>query len=188
MPAADRIRWDKIYRERLEKPYPTPDSLLFDFTPRVNAHPDYPLRALDLAGGFGQNALWLAAQGYTVDLMDISRVALNRARAEMAARNLRNINLLQVDMGNAELEPHCYDVICVFRYLQRDLFPAICAATRPTGRIIYETFNKSYLMQMPDFNPDFLLDEGELKQVFSGWNVLYYEENLTTSQFVAVKP
>src|SRR5690606_16374839 len=138
-------------------------------------------RALDLAAGLGQNGLWLAEQGYNTDLMDISRVGLQRARAEMSMRNIRNANLLQVDIdklvlrrnGNCELVheicPNYYQLIAVFRYLRRPLFPIFQEALVSGGRIIYETFNTTYLEQVPDFNPDFLLKVGELEDAFSSW-------------------
>ncbi|MBC8100405.1 MAG: methyltransferase domain-containing protein, partial [Armatimonadetes bacterium] len=84
MSADDRVRWDEIYHDLAQQRYPAPDALLFECVPPPSAHS----RALDLACGVGQNGIWLATQGYTVDLMDISRVALNRARGEMAMRNL----------------------------------------------------------------------------------------------------
>ena len=121
MSAEDRIRWDDIYRERDHLPYPDPDPLLFEYTPPVD--PESGLRALDLAAGMGQNGLWLASQGYTVDIMDISRVGLSRARGQMALHQLRNVNLLQVDLDELELEEESYQVVCVFRYLNRDFFP-----------------------------------------------------------------
>ncbi len=40
-----------------------------------------PGRALDLAGGEGRNAIWLARQGWTVELVEFSRVALDKAAA-----------------------------------------------------------------------------------------------------------
>ncbi|TVR33040.1 MAG: class I SAM-dependent methyltransferase [Nitriliruptor sp.] len=45
-----------------------------------------PGRALDLAGGEGRNAIWLAQQGWDVELVEFSQVALDKAarRAEHA--------------------------------------------------------------------------------------------------------
>ena len=40
---------------------------------------------LDVAGGTGRNALWLAAAGLTVTLVDVSEVALDIARTEAVA-------------------------------------------------------------------------------------------------------
>jgi tellurite methyltransferase len=186
MSAEDRARWDKFYLERVGQSYPPPDPLLFEFTPPVA--PGEEMRALDLAGGLGQNALWLASQGYIVDLVDASRVALNRARREMAARKLRSINVLQIDIDELEVEPERYDLVCVFRYLRRDLFPHINSAVAPGGRVIYETYNLKYLDRVPGFNVDFLLLANELLDAFTDWQVLLHEEDDHITRFVAVKP
>ena len=186
MSAEDRIRWDKIYRERKSKGFPNPDPLLYEYTPPVPRSEDR--RALDLAGGVGQNGLWLATQGYVVDLMDVSRIALTRARVEMAMRNLRNVNLLQVDLDDYMLKENYYDVLIVFRYLKRSAWDQIRAAVMPGGRIIYESFNLNYLEIVPAFNAEFLLHPGELSEVFSLWNILYEEEEEHISRIVAVKP
>jgi tellurite methyltransferase len=186
MAAEDRVRWDKIYRQRRSQPYPAPDPLLYEYTPPVP--PDEERRALDLAAGLGQNGLWLAGQGYIVDIMDISRVALNRARAELTSRNLRNANLLMVDLDSLELNVNYYDVLCVFRYLKRSLWDNMKNAVKPGGRFIYESFNLRYLELVPEFNTSFLLHHGELKEVFSNWNIVFESEDDHISQIVAIKP
>lgn len=186
MSVDDRVRWDQVFRQRLSQPYPDPDPLLLHYTPPLEQETTH--YALDLAGGFGQNGLWLAAQGYLTDIIDISRVALNRARQEMAIRNIRYANLLQIDVDGLRLEANHYDVVCVFRYLKRDLFPLIKLAVKPGGRIIYESFNLHYLEIVPGFNPKFLLDMGELATFFSDWNILYEEEEKHNSRVIAVKP
>jgi 2-polyprenyl-3-methyl-5-hydroxy-6-metoxy-1,4-benzoquinol methylase len=186
MSANDRARWDALYSQRTLEPYPEPDPLLFHYTPPVDQ--DEAHRSLDLAGGQGQNALWLAEQGYTVDLMDISRIALRRAQDEMTSRELRNINVFQVDFDQVILQPETYYLVCVFRFLSSKIMPQLRAAIRPGGRIIYETFNSGYLKTRPDFNPDYLLQAGELVGYFADWRILHTAELSTTSQVVAVKP
>lgn len=186
MSVEDRVRWDGIFKRIVTLAYPTPDPLLLQFTPPTQA--EAHRRALDLCGGQGQNGLWLASQQYDTDIMDISRVALNRARAEMTMRNLRNVNLLPIDVDQLQLEPATYDVIVVFRYLKRILFPLIKLATRPGGRIIYETYNLRYLDLVPGFNREFLLKPDELPKFFDDWDILYSEELDHNSRIVAVKP
>lgn len=197
MSTKDRVRWDEVFSKRIKDPYPAPAPLLLQFSPAVEDE-DRP-RALDLAAGLGQNGLWLAEQGYNVDIMDISRVALRRARDEMAQRNIRTANLLQVDLDELLLkEDDCpaahevcensYDLVCVFRYLKRSLFPLLKAAIKPNGRIIYETFNLNYLSEVPQFNRDFLLEHHELADVFSDWRIIHHEEEGSSTQLVAVKP
>lgn len=186
MSAADRTRWDTIYRDRSGHLFPSPDPILFQYVPLIEDAAEH--RALDLAGGIGQNALWLAAQGYVTDLVDISRVALMHAQAEMAIRNLRSMNFIQMDVDRISLDEAIYDVACVFRYLKRPIFPVLGRSVRPGGRIIYETFNRRYLEIMPQFNPAFLLEIDELVSFFPGWEVLHIEESTHVSQLVVRKP
>ena len=184
MSATDRQRWDAIYQERQNQPYPSPDPLLFQHTPPGLGRD----RALDVAGRLAQNGLWLASHGYVVDVMEISRVALARAQAEAAVRGLRTLNFFQVDLDEVTLEPDTYDFVCVFRYLQRGFFPQIRAAVKHGGRVVYQTFNLGYLALVPEFNRRFLLEIGELAGYFADWNIVYANERTHVSQIVAVKP
>jgi SAM-dependent methyltransferase len=185
MSVEDRVRWDQIFRKRARDPFPVPDPFLLQYTPSAHG---VPLRALDLAGGVGQNALWLAEQGYEVDLIDISRVALKQALSEMGMRNLRRINLLQMDVDALDLQPAEYDLICVFRYLKRSIFPVIKSSVRPGGRVIYESYNLHYLDLVPEFNREFLLSDSELESCFSDWRVLCAENEGHISRLVAINP
>jgi tellurite methyltransferase len=182
----ERQRWEQVYQARSKDGYPPPDPLLFEFTPPVLESGEHP--ALDLASGLGQNGLWLAEQGYTVDLMDISRTALMRAQDEMGNRRLRTVNLFQVDLDRPDLKLDYYEIVCVFRFLKRDLFPMLRASIAPGGRLIYETFNRGYLEAAPNFNPLYLLEPGELASHFSDWNILHNTEGKYTSRLVAARP
>ena len=188
MSGADRLRWDEVYGEMNNDPYPQPDPLLFDYTPPIDDEDEDEHRALDLACGMGQNGLWLASQGYLVDLLDVSRIALLRAQAEATKRGLRELNLLPVDLDQHELPSDHYELVSVFRYLKRDLFPALRRTVHPGGRILYETFNRRYLQLVPKFNPAYLLEVGELVGYFADWNILSYTEDSHLSHIVAVKP
>lgn len=183
MAAEDRVRWDTHFRQQAALPYPSPDPLLLQYTPLPTAG----ARALDLCAGLGQNGLWLAEQGYLVDIMDISRVALQHARTEMTMRNLRSVNLLQTDVDRLRLRRHHYDLVCVFRYLRRDLFPVISHSLKHGGRILYETYTLDYLKQVPGFNRRFLLAADELPGYFPDYTLLYHDESGGTAQLVAVK-
>lgn len=183
----DRQHWDSIYSERANKPLPPPDPLLFPYTPPVTE--DRVYRALDLAGGQGQNGLWLAAEGYVVDVVDISRVALMQGQAEMARRSLRTMNFRQLDLDENKLDfDEPYDLICVFRFLKRELFAALRTAIRPGGRIIYATYNIRHLAEHPEFRREFLLEPGELAGYFADWRILYNADDAALSELVAIKP
>ncbi|MBK8136015.1 MAG: class I SAM-dependent methyltransferase [Chloroflexi bacterium] len=185
MSARDRAKWNQTYKSKADTPYPRPDMLLLDYTPAPREGAN---RALDLAGGRGQNGLWLATQGYTVDIIDISRVALDQAQQEMAARGIRKVNLLSMDLDTTPLEPAAYDVVCIFRFLNRRLLGEIAESIKQGGRIIYETYTLQYLDEKPDFNPDFCLLGNELASAFDGWRILLNTEGGPVAQFVAIKP
>ena len=187
MSVEDRIRWDTIYQERAQRPYPAPDPLLLEVTPPAPALSE-PARALDIACGLGQNGLWLAEQGYATDLMDVSRVALLRAQAEVNARHLRHVNLLLQDVDEVALAPESYHLICCFRFLERSLFDELKRATVVGGRIVYETFNERYADERKPFKPAYLLKIGELRTLFSDWELLLYEEHGTVTRLAALKP
>lgn len=190
MTTEDRIRWDRIYRERMTKALPPPDPFLLQFTPPVEQPIDTEQapRALDLASGLGQNGIWLATQGYVVDIVDISRIALQRAQATVNAQDLRTVNILQIDLDIWEAEASFYDLVCVFRYMKRHLLPLIKLAVKPGGRVIYETFNTGYLNRVPNFNPDFLFEVGELPQFFADWRILKAEDDDHITRLAAIKP
>lgn len=64
-----------------------------------------PGRALDLAGGEGRNAIWLARRGWNVELVEFSQVALDTARDRAEQAGVR-ITLTEADLTSTPvLEP-----------------------------------------------------------------------------------
>jgi 2-polyprenyl-3-methyl-5-hydroxy-6-metoxy-1,4-benzoquinol methylase len=189
MTVRDRVRWDRYYRSLSDFAYPDPDPLLYDYTPPVLIHGQRERpRALDLACGVGQNGIWLATQGYSVDLLDISREALHIAQLQAMMLQARTVNFMQVDLDEVALKPEAYDLVIVFRYMRRELFPRLHECVRPGGRVIYATFNMNYLDHKPDFNTEYLLYPGELSGYFTDWHVLHDRDAAYTSEIVAIKP
>ncbi len=75
MPEADRQRWNQRYCQ--EGPMDCqPHPFLVEMFSRLGP----PGRALDVAGGAGRHALWLAQRTWQVTLADISDVALRMAQ------------------------------------------------------------------------------------------------------------
>ncbi len=183
MAQRDRERWERRYADPSRHPQRGANPFLVR-----NAPPPQPgRRALELACGLGRDALWLAAQGYTVDALDISLTALRRARAEMLRQGLR-VNFLLADLDHIPLAPYPYDLVYVYRFLDRRLFPAIRDFVRPGGVVIYETLNVRRLEESPETSPDFLLGLDELPTYFPGWEVLEAGDDAATSRFAGRKP
>jgi SAM-dependent methyltransferase len=74
-----------------------------------------PGRALDLACGEGRNAIWLAEQGWSVDAVDYSDVAIDKARRVGEARGVE-VRWVRDDVETYVPSP-AYDLVIVF-YLQ----------------------------------------------------------------------
>ena len=124
-----RIEWDRRYSEGSHRSL-TPDPFL------VSAYEDFiapsfpkPGRALDLAGGVGRHALFLAERGWDVTLMDISATGLAEAKRQAESRNL-HVTLEQRDLTEWPLPPSAFDLILVFFYLERRLFSQIEAGAQ----------------------------------------------------------
>jgi SAM-dependent methyltransferase len=71
-----------------------------------------PGRALDLACGEGQNAIWLAGLGWEVVGVDYSEVAIAKARAR-AARDGVDVQFVAADLLEYEAEPAAYALVLV---------------------------------------------------------------------------
>jgi SAM-dependent methyltransferase len=69
-----------------------------------------PGRALDLACGEGQNAIWLASLGWRVDAVDYSPVAIAKARAR-SERDGVDVAFEETDLVEYEPQPAAYDLI-----------------------------------------------------------------------------
>jgi len=97
-------------------------------------------RALDLAMGGGQNAVYLAKIGYETEGIDISREAVDAAlklALEFGVHLKAHIQDLE---GNVHFDKGVYDVIICFNYLHRPLIPKMKEALRAGGMIVYETY------------------------------------------------
>lgn len=139
-------------------------------------------QALDVAAGTGRNALYLAAHGYPVDAIDRDDDALATLAATARQRNLTNLTTRRVDVeADLDLSTHLpkerYDVILVFFYLYRPLFPCLLQALRPGGMLLYETFLlENHLRHQHPRRREFCLAHNELLRLTTGLRVLHYDE------------
>jgi SAM-dependent methyltransferase len=145
--------------------------------------------ALDVACGIGQNAIWLAQHGYHVLGADLSRIALRRAAdAAREAGVPRRILFIQVDLDHWAPPPSCVNIICVFRFLDRSLIPALARAVRPGGLVFYATRHVGLLKRHPGATKTYLLQRGELPHLFRDWAVLSAHEDTENAMLIARKP
>jgi tellurite methyltransferase len=168
-------QWNERWQQKAQDPW-VPDPWLVRV---LNLLP--PGRLLDVACGRGRNALFLAEQGHAVTALDIAAEGLQQLQAEAQRRGLQ-IETRQVDLdGLPDLGRENYEVVIDFFYLQRALMPAVRAAVAPGGVAVVRTFSRAGNFPGEGPHPDFVLDPGELLEIFSGWAVLLHEEGLEPS-------
>jgi len=132
------------------------------------------LSALDVACGTGRDAVYIATRGLTVTAVDVLPDALSRAE-DLARRNGVKITTRCHDLEKSDALPEGSkaDVVTVFRYLHRPLFPSLVSAIKPGGYVIYETFHeRNRETGKKPSSPAHLLRRGELAGLFPGFEIL----------------
>jgi len=130
-------------------------------------------RALDLACGAGRNTIYLEQQGFKVDAVDISTVALEVLQSRVG----KNVNIIEADLDTFEIKKDEYDLIVITNFLNRELIQKAKKALKQGGVIVVETYMQDKDNEKKDSNPDFLLQKDELPSMFKdGFGVLKYRE------------
>lgn len=177
MSTSDREKWDERYRSGAFAERPHPSALLNDWIERLPGG-----RALDLACGAGRNSLFLARHGFEVTGVDISAVGLDRARSAAHREGLK-IAWRQHDLDGGLDIPGRFEVVCLFRYLNRPLIRRLPELLAPDGVVLVE----EHLVvdqgrtQVPIFgpgNPAFLVSPRELARLLASLTVLLSEEGI----------
>jgi SAM-dependent methyltransferase len=172
MTADARERWDQRYADGSYTPRTDPTPFLADWLDRIP-----PGRALDVATGTGRNALLLAERGFAVDAVDISEVAVSRARETAAARGL-DVRFEVADLETGPLPGAGYDLVTVIRYRDPALWPRLVAALAPDGWVVVEHHLRTHLDAAGPQSDEFRLEPGELLTAFGGLRVVHYDERV----------
>jgi SAM-dependent methyltransferase len=124
-------------------------------------------RALDLAGGIGQNDALL--REWQVVLVDISEEALTRASGTP----------LRVQASGLELPfaAATFDTIVDTYYFEPSL--DLAALLTPGGTLFFETYTIADYRYRPEFRHAPRLDPSSISKVFRGFEILHFEETDT---------
>jgi SAM-dependent methyltransferase len=165
----DKLKWDKKYENTpslLEKREPS--KKLINLLTKAKGK-----KALDVASGAGRNSIYLATNGFEVEAIDISQVALN----ELKKKGFDNITCKLVDLDEYEIAQNSYDLIVMTNFLDRNLIPKLATALKKDGILFIETYMHDKINEKPSSNPDFLLQKDELKSFFDDkFEILDYDE------------
>jgi tellurite methyltransferase len=139
---------------------------------------------LDLAGGAGHHAIWLAQQGWKMTLADWSDAALNIAR-EKAAENRLMIDIQQGDALDVVSEysaiGHQFGFVLVSFFLDRAVLPWLPRILIPGGLLLYRTYtedNERLGNPRGPRDPNYLVRSQELLETYRGMRILHYNETV----------
>ncbi len=169
--AAQADEWDARYRE--------PEGALWSGHPngrlRVEAAGLPPGRALDVGCGEGADAIWLARNGWTVTAIDISDVAVARAR-EAAARAGTAVEWICGDVQGTAFAPGSFDLVS----MQYPALPkaagdiamrSLLDTVRPGGLLlaVYHDLDDEHREHMKSrgFDPADYVDVDDLRQLLA---------------------
>jgi len=158
MPSSDADRWNLRYLDDPKASFEQPRELLIS---HLNIIPKNGL-ALDLAMGLGGNAKFLLSQGLRVVGVDISSVAVIRAK-----NSAPGLMTVIADLNSFYIPPDTFDIILNFLYVQRDLWEPIVRGLKMEGILFIECLTEKICDLHPEVNSDYLLKPGELSNIFS---------------------
>jgi SAM-dependent methyltransferase len=170
-----KARWDSKYEEGLPSLI-EPDPFFISAYEKF-VHPSFANAgvALDLAGGLGRHALWLAKRGWQVTVIDVSEVAIGKLNQSALELNVK-LNLQVGDASEYKFEPARFDLIVLFYHTDRDLFPKIVSALNPGGLLLCKlSVRWNSEQKLNPFRTD-PLGRDELPSLVPGLPVLHHQE------------
>ena len=160
-------RWDARYAETAAEPGEPAPFLVAqaDHLPREG-------RAVDVAGGRGANAAWLAERGLTVTLADVSRVALGQARDVFGDR----LAYAAVDLEAGDRpDGGPWDVVFMHLYYDRGVLEGLVGDVAPGGVVMLCQPTETNLERHARPSARFLLSEGEVAELASWFEARGFE-------------
>jgi tellurite methyltransferase len=146
--------------------------------------PHHDGTAVDIGGGAGHNALWLARRGLEVTLADISDVALDQARTTARDQGLE-LECMQRDLEDEGLpDGRLWDVALMHLYYPRELLRELPTHIEPGGLLLFSQPTVLNLERHDRPSRRFLVEPGELKSLadtMTNMEVLELSEEWRTS-------
>lgn len=174
-------QYDKIYINNDIKDFGDPSQIL------GLAWKNFPPKCLvlDLGCGQGGDALFLAKNGFEVTAIDSSNVAINQIKTRQDELKFNKTELICGDIREFKIERNKYQVvICrnVLNFLSKDdalkTINDIKDKIETNSFIIIEAFTENDPSFLSDNKFTSYFKEQELLNMFSGYKILYYLENI----------
>jgi cyclopropane fatty-acyl-phospholipid synthase-like methyltransferase len=142
------------------------------------------IRVLDVACGEGRNAVWLAQQGCEVVAIDISPVAIEKAR-RLAAERRVHVAFELVDVRNWRWPPSAFDaVVSVFIQFaapaeRAQLFTGFVTTLRPDGVLVLQGYTPKQLQYKTGGPPqvEHMYTQAMLREAVAGLEIVHVREH-----------
>ena len=159
--------------QRLWQPSPLINRFVYELMPLNGIKAG---KGLDIGCGSGRDLVYCAMHGWQMTGVDVQPAAVARAQALARSQNVSiETQVRDLETGSdpfADLSDGSFDLISVARYLHRPLFPVIKRLLASGGVVVYHTFMVGSEAFGSPKNPNFLLNKGELADVFRGFDIL----------------
>jgi hypothetical protein len=109
----------------------------------------------------------------------VDRDAGQVARLHALARRLQlplDAHVVDLESSAVDLGEEEWELVLVFNYLHRPLFPALVRALKPGGILLCETYTTEQAKRGRPTSPDHLLEPGELPRLVAPLEVLRQRE------------
>ena len=170
MSDTEREHWDHRYRTEGVRTT-DPAAFLVEVAPRFPAE----ARILDVGGGGGRHAVWLAQRGHNVTIADISEAGLDIARRTAADKGVE-LATICMDFDTDPVPPGPWDVIVDFHFIKRYLFPVFIEVLEPGGLLVFVRATVRNLERHERPPGPYLLAEGEGWDLLSGYELVIARE------------
>ena len=147
--------------------------------------PKRKIQILDFASGNGRNSIHLAGKNRNITAIDKDSMKL------VQYDHFEHINTICFDLEtnqNWPLKEKYYDIIIVVNYLYRPKIKKIMNLLKNGGYLFYETFSVGNEIYGSPKNPNFLLQDKELTNLFSKENdILSYFNGKVIEEKISIK-
>lgn len=144
-----------------------------------------PCDTLDMGCSNGRNALYLSQQGFSVTAVDRNANAIQALQSIVVKEGIENIEPRVYDINQAALAADYGFIACTVTLMFLDparvgaVLADMQAHTLPGGHNLIVCAMDTAAHPCPVGFP-FTLGEGQLRQIYQGWEMLKYNEDLGT--------